>query len=434
MSVDVVTAAAAVGVPDGFSPTLGPGTVFVPATPEWNDRRDEPDAELAELVRSSFPTEQEYETVLGRKLRRRGNGPYTLPTREEMSSYVHGFFRAHLDGDFVVSEERWLTGGASKIQYGFTLAWDDGAGTSRTAELVVRMEPSESLNATSRLREHQLIQALHGVLPLPSPYWVDPDGTWFPEPAIVYEFMTGVTKPSQDRARVSGTGTRFSPELRATLGPQFVHHLADLHAFDWSDALDLSAFDAPQVGTTQSALWQLNRARRVWEEDRGEDLPLVEVAAQWLEENLPILDHVSVLHGDFRSGNFLFDEPTGQITAWLDWERGHLGDRHRDLAWTSTRLFGNKDEDGRDFLISGLVPEQQFYEDYEARSGLVVDPVRLHYFRVFNAYQLVISNLATGYRVVRLAKSHQDVLIAFVEGAVYSLAKELLDALEEGPR
>jgi aminoglycoside phosphotransferase (APT) family kinase protein len=39
------------------------------------------------------------------------------------------------------------------------------------------------------------------------------------------------------------------------------------------------------------------------------------------------------VHGDYRSGNFLLDEGSGRITATLDWESGHLGDRHADLAY-----------------------------------------------------------------------------------------------------
>jgi aminoglycoside phosphotransferase (APT) family kinase protein len=186
----------------------------------------------------------------------------------------------------------------------------------------------------------------------------------------------------------------------------------------------------PEVGTTQSALWQLNRARRVWEEDRAEDVPLLEVAASWLERNLPTLDRVSLLHGDYRAGNFLFDEDSRQITAWLDVERGYLGDRHRDLAWITMPHFGTHDDEGG-LLVSGVVPLEEFYTDYEAASGLTVDPERLRYYQVFNAYQLAASSLGTAQRVVRLGRSHQDVLVAWLEGVVYSILAELRTSIGE---
>ncbi|MGJ7506512.1 phosphotransferase family protein [Variovorax sp. GT1P44] len=408
-----------------------PGRMFAPAGDDAADRmRDAPAEAFSAAVRAAYPTEAEYDLMLTRKMRRRASGPYRIPTLEEMSGHVRGFLSDHVEGAFTLSEERWLTGGASKLQFGFTLQWNDPAAGRTSTRLVVRMEPAESLNATSRRREHQLITAVATAVPVPRTHWVDADGRWFPEPAIVYEFIEGTAKPSDDRQRVSGTGTRFGPELRSRLAPQFMQHLAAIHTFDWSGAR-LDAFDVPAVGSTQSALWQLNRVRRVWEEDRGEDFPLIEYAANWLEENLPELDRVSVLHGDYRSGNFLFDEESGRINGWLDWERGYLGDRHRDLAYTTTHLFGNVAEDGKTFLVSGLIPLEQFYADYERLSGLTIDPRRLHYYRVFNTYQLMVSSMASSYRVVRLGKSHQDVLLAFVEGAVSSLADELLKSMED---
>ena len=391
--------------------------------------RDDPAEATLALIGQAFPTEREYQNLLDRKMRRRNRGRYTMPPLAEMSSCTRRFLQHHIAGDFEMSNEGWLTGGASKIQFGFTLSWTD-QGRPRTEDLVVRMEPSESLNATSRRREFQIIDAMRGVVPVPSCFWMDPEGNWFPEPAIIYGFVSGVTAPSQSDARISGTGSAFSPELRDRLGPQFTRHLAAIHSHDLTGAV-LDAFDWPTTGTTQSAQWQLNRALRVWEEDRGEDIPAVECAANWLRDNLPELDVVSALHGDYRCGNFLFDEEKRQITAWLDWERAHLGDRHRDLAWVTTRLFGNMAPDGRTFLVSGLVPEKQFFEDYQRLSGLTVDPKRLHYYRVFNTYQLVVSILSSTYRVIRLGKSHQDVLLAIVEGAAYPLADELLRLLEE---
>lgn len=405
--------------------------LFVPAGDEKSNLfRDAPTQQFISQVRAAFPTEAEYDHILTRKLERRSSGPYSLIGIDEMAQCVRNFLADHLTSAFEITDMGWLTGGASKMQFGFTLRTGGDGRQRRSERLVVRMEPAESLNATSRQREFQLLKAMAGTIPVPETLWVDADGTWFPEPVIIYAYVTGSAKPSGDRARVSGTGTVFGPQLREKLGPQFVEHLAAIHSFDWRSS-DFSAFDIPEVGTTQSALWQLNRVRRVWEEDRGADFPMVEAVANWLEEHAPVLDTVSVLHGDYRSGNFLFDEASGNITAWLDWERGYLGDRHRDLAWSAIKLFGNvAEEDGR-FLICGLVPEKEFYEKYESLSGLHVDPERAFYYQIFNSFQLIVSNIATGYRVVRLGKSHQDVVMALVEGAVYPIAHELLRALEQ---
>jgi len=394
--------------------------------------RDTPSAAFIEQMRERFPTEHEIDAMLTRKMQRRAGPPFTGMSLQDISACVDAFLRAHVEGPFEVTDQRWFAGGASKIQMGFTLTWNEPGVGRTTCRLVVRMEPSESMNSTSRLREFQVLRAFANTsVPVPRVYWVDADGEWFPEPALIYAYAEGVTKPKLMRnEQISGTGTNFGPALRKPLGEQFVRHLGTIHAFE-PGAADLSAFNLPSLHSTESALWQLNRARRVWEEDRGEELPFVEVAANWLQRNLPELDRVSVIHGDYRSGNFLFRESDATFTAVLDWERGYLGDRHRDLAWATAYPFGHLSEDGKTFLASGLVPLDEFFEQYEKASGLTVDPKRMRFFKVFNCYQLMISTLATGYRVVRLGKSHQDIVLAWAGAAGYSFAEPLRRALEE---
>jgi aminoglycoside phosphotransferase (APT) family kinase protein len=392
--------------------------------------RDAPDEAFISKMRSSFPTEREFDRMLTRKARQRSLPRRTATTLKDFAACLDNFLRDHVQGDFAVSRLRWMSGGGSKIQLAFALDWNDPEAGRTTTNMVIRMEPQESLNATSRLRESQLLRAFAGTLPVPRVYWVDDEGRWFPEPSLIYAFAHGVSKPTAIEGRPGGVASDFGSRLRPLLGPQFVDHLAAIHSFDFGKS-DLGAFDVPKVGTTESALWQLNRARRVWEEDRGEDLPILEIAANWLARNLPTLDHVSVLHGDYRSGNFLFDEATGKITAWLDWERGYLGDRHRDLAWITIPQFGHYAEDGKTYLVSGLVPLDEFYARYEAVCGLKVDMAKLRYYRILNNYQLVASTLGTAYRVARLGRSHQDVLLTWIEGVVYSVADDLRVALME---
>lgn len=156
----------------------------------------------------------------------------------------------------------------------------------------------------------------------------------------------------------------------------------------------------------------------------------MDLAAEWLRANLPALDHISLVHGDYRSGNFLFDEETGRINAWLDWERAHLGDRHRDLAWTTQMSFGHYSEDGSRYLVCGLIPLDEFYDRYSAASGLSVDPARLDYYRILNCFQIIASVTATATRVARLGKSHQDVLLTRVKGMEPVTAAELLRLLK----
>ena len=394
------------------------------------DVRDRPTPEFIATLREQFRVEPEIDRLLTRKMERRSGPPYRMVTIEQLTRGLQSLLETKLAAPFEIRDQRWLAGGASKLQMRFALHWTPPRGAPAVSDLVVRMEPTESLNPSSRLREFQVLDALHGTVPVPRVHWVDPDGEHFPEPALVYAFATGVAKPAHvGGAGVTGLGSRFGARLRALLGPQFVEHLARIHTFDLSKA-DLSSFVIPTPGTTEAAELQVQWTRRVWAEDRGAELPLMEVAANWLERNLPVLDRASIVHGDYRAGNFLFDEASGQFTTILDWERACIGDRHRDIAWSTTTVIGHLDDDGKTFLMCGLMPLEEFYDRYQEASGLAIDRKRLHYYEVVNRYQQLQTVLGTAYRVVRLSKSHQNIVIARLQKAAYLLAEDLRQALE----
>jgi aminoglycoside phosphotransferase (APT) family kinase protein len=157
----------------------------------------------------------------------------------------------------------------------------------------------------------------------------------------------------------------------------------------------------------------------------------MEFTYQWLVANAPALDHVSLVHGDCRNGNFLFDEQSREITAWLDWELAYLGDRHQDLAWSMQTAFRHRSEDGRQDLMAGFLPETEYLESYERLSGLSVDRKRLRYFSVLVNYMSIAITACTGCRVARGGKTHQDVVVTWLAMVSYSLAETMRKTLEE---
>jgi aminoglycoside phosphotransferase (APT) family kinase protein len=291
------------------------------------------------------------------------------------------------------------------------------------------MEPSESISETSRRAEYEITNALTGRIPVPPAYWIDAEAEFYPYPAIIYGFAKGVTKPTLSSGGITGVGTFIPPDLRPVLGEQFVGHLAKLHSFDWSES-DMPSYNQPGLGP-QAALWQLNHWERVWEEDSNEDVPLMRLAMAWMRANIPAADHISLIHGDYRTGNFLFTEEDNQISAWLDWEFGHLGDRHEDLAWATKTAFGHHTEDGKTFLVGGFMPLPEFFARYEQLSGLKVNQKTLKFYDIFNSFKCTSIVLATGVRATRNGKTHQDVLVAWLAGISYTLLEHLRLQLEE---
>lgn len=391
--------------------------------------KNRPTKEWIADLRKRFPCEKEVDRVLTRKLERRSGPPYAPVTLEELTKGTEKLIRKKLLDSFEITDTKWLSGGASKLQMAFKLSWNRPGFGRVLTPMVLRMEPSESISETSRLCEFEIIKALEGSIPVPPAYFVDAAAEYLPYPAIIYGFAEGVAKPSETSSGVTGIGTFIPPSLREKLGQQFVEHLAKLHSFQWGNA-QLESFDVPTLGT-QVVEWQLNHWERVWEEDSNEDVPLMRLAMAWLRKNMPPVDHLSVIHGDFRTGNFLFTEDDQQITAWLDWEYGHLGDRHEDLSWSTKELFGHCAEDKKTFLVGGLMPMEKFYEEYEKISGLSINQKTMKYYNIFTSYKTIAITLATGYRAPRNGKTHQDVLVAWFSGIAYTLLEELRMQLEE---
>ncbi len=392
------------------------------------DRRRNPDSALIATIRERYPVEPEIDRVLTRKMMNRGGPRYTPVPIDTLVAGTKALIDEALGYPVTITDAAWLSGGASKLQMTFTLHWRgmDAAGDEALATpLVLRMEPAASVTESSRRREFQVLQAVAGTVPVPPTYWIDADASFLPYPAIVYGFARGVAKPSQDADKVSGLGQNYGPALRAKLAPQFVDMLARIHNIDVDGIDGLDAFERPVVGSNASVIRQVNAYRRIWEEDRLEAIPFMDVVYKWLVRHAPPLDHVSIVHGDYRSGNFLFDETSGEITAWLDWEGAVLGDRHQDLTYATQYTFQHVAEDGRTPLASGMLPAEALYAAYAKVSGRVVDPVRLDYYGVFNRFLIAVLGLAAAPRAAACAKSHQDVLLNYVAGIGYPSIENL---------
>ncbi|AIT81468.1 hypothetical protein JI59_17640 [Novosphingobium pentaromativorans US6-1] len=292
------------------------------------------------------------------------------------------------------------------------------------------MDPMEAITETSREREFEILSAFEGIVPVPRPVWMDPDATTFPRPAMIMELVRGTTKPSSLGLTVTGLGTVLGERLRKLIRPQYLDILAKVHNFDWRSA-DLPSFAAPTDDPKQATRWLINFWNELLEQDVVAHEPVMRLATQYLQQNIPDCEELALVHGDFRTGNYLFDEESGEVTALLDWEMCYIGDPHADYAWLLAPVFGTK-IDGV-FRASDIFEgEEDFIRSYEEVSGRQVDRKKLHYFKIFNYWKSYILVSVLGMRAAKEQHNHQDVLLTFLAGTGPMHLAELTSLLSMG--
>jgi aminoglycoside phosphotransferase (APT) family kinase protein len=357
--------------------------------------------------------------ALDRKMALRGKVEYAPTDVSHIAEQLNHFLTAQVGEAFEVRNLNALSGGASMEQYVFDLYRPNA--DRQLVKMILRMSPLCSVIETCRLREFQIIRAVAGVLPAPEAFWVSDSDEYFGRPALICSFNPGVASPKDGGGKATGLGTVYGKH-REKLAPQYVRYLAALHTMDWRDK-DLSALVIPREGTSDAVDWSLAHWDRVWEEDAVEAHPTVALARAWLWRNRPVVDHISLVHGDYRNGNFLFDEDTDEITVILDWEAGYLGDRHMDLAYAMLPGYGTV-VDGT-YYCAGLVEKNAFIAEYSRLSGLSVDPARLRYYTVLNMYWAIIACCATSPKLAADRMTHLDTMMNIVPGLGFYFVNEL---------
>jgi aminoglycoside phosphotransferase (APT) family kinase protein len=110
----------------------------------------------------------------------------------------------------------------------------------------------------------------------------------------------------------------------------------------------------------------------------GQAVPAFSLAMRWLRERLPPAgDALQLVHGDFRTGNFLVDE--SGLVAVLDWELVHLGDPLEDLGWLCAPAW----RFGGDGAAGGFASREELFAAYEEAGGVHVDTAQVRFWEVF---------------------------------------------------
>lgn len=290
----------------------------------------------------------------------------SLPLDEltgRLSDYLSEKWSTKVD----IRELSRIPGGASRETYRLTACYSGEDGEIERG-LVVRRDPESSLIDTERALEYKSYAAIYPTeIPVPEPLFLENDSRWLGQP---FSIMAEIIGCQTDVANLTDAQRKKIGHEKWTL-------LGKLTCMDAESLGFFEFMEVPHVADCASkelAYWE-----QVILSDEVHPQPVARAAMRWLHRNLPApAKRLSIVHGDYRSRNFLF-KPDEGIKGILDWEMCHLGDPLEDLAWSLDPLWSWPDPS----LPGQLLSRNEAVAIWEAASGLKVDPKVFRWWEVF---------------------------------------------------
>lgn len=271
--------------------------------------------------------------------------------------------------DIAVTGLHRLPMGASRETFRFDLTYRDETGP-QALRVILRRDPPASNVDSDRRHEFEAYRAIYGHgIPVPKMILLEEDASHFDGAISLAEDLRGYHNSEyqfQDPAWADRL-PHVAREMWTTMG-----RLAAVPV----EELDLS-FTRPAT-RENTALQELDYwVDNLDNHDIGPE-PIIRAAIRRLRRWQPVAQKLALVHGDFRAGNFLYDD-SGNLVALLDWEMAHCGDPLEDLAWSITRVFSF----GKNELRSGLALREDAIRIWEEASGLTADPEALAWWELF---------------------------------------------------
>jgi aminoglycoside phosphotransferase (APT) family kinase protein len=271
---------------------------------------------------------------------------------------VETYLRAHLPGfRGPVSAEKFGVGQSNP-----TFRLNSPSGT-----LVLRRKPPGELLKSAHAvdREFRVQKALAGTdVPVARMHLLCEDAGVIGSMFYVMAFQPG-------RHFMEPTLPDLSPGERGAVFAEMNRVLAALHSVDY-EAVGLGDFGKPGSYFAR----QLGRWSQQYRASETETIANMDDLIGWLEANQPEDDgRVSLVHGDYRIDNMIFDANQPRVAAVLDWELSTLGHPFSDLAYQCMQWRMPVGPEGRglagiDREAQGIPSEDAYVEAYCRRMGL----------------------------------------------------------------
>ncbi len=237
-----------------------------------------------------------------------------------------------------------------------------------TRELVVRVSPAGRADHEKTRREYEVLRvAFERGIRCPEPLGLGQCAS-----GEDYLVMARVNGDANPRQLIIGDAYH---ETRERIIPQLAEALAAIHLITPQEVSAAPTMRTPAPG--QDALqFERLKVEETYRADLLNPHPAIEWAWRWLDRQLanepPTGAQHCLVHGDFRTGNMLYDE--NGLTSVLDWEGTHIGESEEDIAWFCTRVwrFGKPELEA-----GGIASREVWIEAYERASGRAISRERV---------------------------------------------------------
>ncbi|HEX6792323.1 MAG TPA: phosphotransferase family protein [Casimicrobiaceae bacterium] len=301
-----------------------------------------------------------------------------------------------------------MRGGAIQDNWRLDVTVEGGAWHGEHAFVLRTDAPSQVSASLSRAQEFIVLRVAHdaGVL-APAPRFLCEDAQILGRAFFVMDRLPGIA--AGHRLTREAALVPDAPALAYALGA----NLARIHAIRPPLAAIPEAPHDPALETVATY--------RRWLDAFDGAYPALEYALRWCGRHAPAALDVTLVHRDYRTGNYLVDE--GKLTGVLDWEFAGFGDPREDLGWFTARCWrfaAPQREAG------GIAPLAPFLDGYASVAKRRFSGEELVYWQVMAHLRWAIVAL----QQARRHRSERSLELALTGWIVDELAYEALRLIE----
>ena len=308
-----------------------------------------------------------------------------------------------------------LTGGAIHQHWRIDATFEGGPleGSGEPVALVLRAEGDARMEESHSVAEEFSIvrAAFEASVATPEPLW-QADDSVLGRAFSISRFVEGVAAGHLLVRDETLGGPR--PALLEQLGAE----LARIQTIEPGRA-GLEWLPEPEPGPALAAVAEYRAALDAHPKPR----PAMEWGLRWLEREAPETERLVLVHGDYRTGNFLVGE--GGLHGVLDWEFARWGDPLDDAGWFSARCWRFNRYDRRAGGLGDLA-------DFERGYGRELPPRALHYWEVMAHVRWAVIAIHQGER--HSSGRQPSLELALTGRIVDEIEVEILTLIEEGER